>query len=76
MDTLAAIAGQLQEVIVWHEVANGDLPDADMTVLVRMRDVDAEPVWLGYWTGEVWREASGLEVDVVRWADMPVGGEV
>lgn len=63
----------LTETITWWEPAE-KMPDADQNVLVRMRGADEAPVWLGYWTGEIWREASGLEVDVVRWADMPEGG--
>lgn len=62
-----------QEVIQWHEVTD-QLPDADLTVLVRTRDCD-EPVWLGHLDGEVWRDTLGDEITVVRWAEMPLGGE-
>lgn len=62
-----------QELITWHEVAK-DMPDADLTVLVRTHGSE-EPVWLGFFDGEVWRDTDGQEITVVRWADMPVGGE-
>lgn len=64
----------LREVLDWHEVASNDLPDADLTVIVRLRN-NEEPVWLGYCDGHDWRDLDGQPVDVVRWADMPLGGE-
>lgn len=65
---------QLRETLVWHEIADGDFPDADLTVIVRLRN-NEEPVWLGYWDGEEWRDVDGQPVEVVRWADLPAGGE-
>lgn len=67
--------GALCETIEWHEVANDDFPDADLTVIGRLRG-NEEPVWLVYWTGEEWQDIDGQPVDVVRWCDMPRGGEV
>lgn len=37
----------LTETITWHPVPGDELPDADLTVLVRTVDC-AKPVWLGY----------------------------
>jgi hypothetical protein len=65
----------LTETLTWHEVVDIDLPDADLTVIVRIRGTD-EPVWLGYWDGQQWRDLDNLPIDVVRWADMPKGGDV
>lgn len=62
-----------QEVIQWHEVPD-QMPDADLTVLARLRG-GSEPVWLAAWTGEDWRDTEGMVVDVIRWADIPAGGE-
>lgn len=64
----------LREVLEWHEIAADDFPDAGMTVLARLRDA-SEPVWLAHWTGEEWLDTEGMAVDVVRWADLPGGGE-
>lgn len=63
----------LTETITWHAVA-AQLPDAETTVLARLRG-GSEPVWLAAWDGEDWRDTEGMVVDVVRWADMPAGGE-
>ncbi len=60
------------ETITWHEVAE-QMPDADMTVLIRLADDESEPVWLGWWDGERWYDALGTVVEMVRWAEMPVG---
>jgi hypothetical protein len=65
----------IREYLDWHEVANDDFPDPDITVIVRMVDND-EPVWLGYWDGEEWRDLDGQPVEVIRWADMPEGGSL
>lgn len=63
----------LVETIIWQD-APSSLPDADLTVLVRTKNCE-EPVWLGFWDGEVWRDTECVQIEVVRWADMPVGGE-
>jgi hypothetical protein len=70
-----ACPGALREVLDWHEVADGDFPDAELTVIGRLRG-NEEPVWLVFWTGEDWQDIDGQPVDVVRWCDMPRGGEV
>lgn len=63
----------LTETIHWHE-ATEQLPDADLTVLVRTEGC-AEPVWLGYHDGEAWRDTEGAEIAVLRWADLPAGDQ-
>lgn len=66
--------GSLCETLEWREVANDDFPDADLTVIGRLRN-NVEPCWLVYWDDEEWRDIDGQVVDVVRWADLPKGGE-
>jgi len=64
----------LTETITWHEPAE-KLPDADVTVLIEVEEVDGEPVWPGYLDGDEWKLADGMPVTKVRrWADMPKGG--
>ncbi len=61
------------ETLLWRDALR-DTPDVDITVMVEISDEDAsEPVWPGWWDGEVWRDALGMEVQVVRWAEMPQG---
>lgn len=64
----------LTETITWRD-AGPDLPDAELTVLVRTEGC-GEPVWLGFHDGDVWRDTEGAEIAVIRWADLPQGGEV
>lgn len=64
----------LTEPLTFYEPAER-MPDSDLTVLVRLRN-NEEPVWLGYWSGEEWLDLDGVPVEMVRWADMPEGGEV
>lgn len=61
------------EVIGWMAVAD-ELPDADTTVLV-YNVAWADPVWLGWLDGEVWRQVDGSPVEVTHWADVPGGPE-
>ncbi|MEY8688358.1 MAG: hypothetical protein AB9M53_00580 [Leptothrix sp. (in: b-proteobacteria)] len=59
------------EAIDWQPISR--MPDCDLTLLVSLRD-DTEPVWLGYFDGEDWRNATdgGLFAGhVIAWADMP-----
>lgn len=64
----------LTETLTWWTPAER-MPDADVTVMVEVSDPDAsEPVWPGWFDGEVWHDALGDEVTVIRWADMPKGG--
>lgn len=65
---------RVRDILDWHEVADGDFPDADLTVIVRTRGCE-EPVWLGFWDGEEWRDSEGQPIDVIRWTDMPKGGD-
>jgi hypothetical protein len=67
-------APAMQELLTWKEAA-ADLPDADLTVIVRLRN-NEEPVWLGYFDGDQWCDLDGQPVEVVRWAEMPLGGEI
>lgn len=64
----------ITETLTWYEL-HERMPDAEITVLIEVTDADAtEPVWPGWFDGEVWRDALGDEVTVIRWADMPKGG--
>jgi hypothetical protein len=68
------------EQIQWHELPADGLPDADLTVLLEVRDCD-DPgnteVWPGFWSGERWVDcSSGWPIGaerVVAWADQPAG---
>jgi len=55
--SLATQAG-LSELTTWKN-AGICLPDADLTVNIVVEDEDHEPVWLGYFDGEVWRSVDG-----------------
>ena len=60
---------------IWWRKAE-DLPDADQTVLVATSPVSSacsEPVWLGYWDGECWRDVVDDPIDVTHWAPLPEG---
>lgn len=61
----------LTETITWIPVAEG-LPDADLTVQV-VTEGCAEPTWLGYLDGDVWRDVENTEIVVTHWADMLKG---
>jgi hypothetical protein len=47
------------------------LPDADMTVLLRLSGSEY-PVWPGYHDGEGWRSADGAELEgpVLGWMEL------
>lgn len=47
-------------------------PDSDITMLVYSPKA-AEPVWLGYWDGEVWRDVDGTPyaTHVEAYAEVP-----
>lgn len=48
----------LIEVLTWHDVAAGDMPDADIVQLLWIRDADGHAEWdRGWWDGEGWRLA-------------------
>ncbi len=67
----------IQETINWHVLAENpaDLPDGDTTVQIETDpDSDAsEPVWLGFHDGTGWLDVMGDTVQVIAWADMPMG---
>ncbi|WP_198086637.1 hypothetical protein [Variovorax sp. E3] len=60
------------EVVVWTPVEDG-LPDADLTVNIMLTAESDEPIWLGYYDGEMWRDIEGMPVDVVAWSPMLKG---
>lgn len=60
------------ESVTWVQVADG-LPDADLTVNITLAEGSGEPVWLGYFDGEQWRDVEGAVVDVIAWAPMLKG---
>lgn len=60
------------ETVVWTLVADG-VPDADLTVNITLAEGSDEPVWLGYFDGEQWRDVEGMPVDVIAWAPMLKG---
>ena len=72
-DALIDWTDEAEEVLrttsFWKSVEE-ELPDADTTVLVCTEDC-AEPVWLGYYDGEVWRDIDSLPIKVTRWCDLP-----
>lgn len=73
-EVFEVVAPAVPSQVVWIS-DNVERPDADSTVLVELVG-DAEPVWLGFWDGAVWRDAcTGAEFDgqVVAWADRPKG---
>lgn len=62
----------LIESLQWHDVAAGDMPDADADVLLWILDADGSKGWdRGWLDGDCWRLAeSGGEVDgtVTHWS--------
>lgn len=67
------------EVLTWIETTPASMPDPEETVFVsidiELEADDSEPVWLGWWDGEVWRDTSAAEIvsPVVSWARMAEG---
>jgi len=67
------------EQITWHELPADGMPDAEITVLAEIRQLDGNSteVWPAWWGGERWIDASsGWHIDsgrVVAWADQPAG---
>ena len=47
-----------------------ELPDADQTVLIYAAGAD-EPVWMGFYDSEVWRDAEGMRAEVTHWLPFP-----
>lgn len=64
------------ETIDWIATQCGKhLPDSDTTVMVTLDD-DDERVWLGYYDGERWVDATTggqFGRNVIAWTDMPEG---
>jgi len=67
-----AITVQTAELLEWHSVAAGCLPDAELTVMVWFKDRAGITYWCGgWWTGERWLDvATGDDVwgTVLYWA--------
>lgn len=62
----------LKKAGAWHDTRE-EMPDADMTVLVHCPPSD-DPVWLGYFDGETWRNVAGEDLGaefVTHWMDLP-----
>lgn len=47
-----------------------ELPDCDSTVLVFEAGED-DPVYLGYWDGEFWRDVHNTIRSVSHWMELP-----
>jgi hypothetical protein len=62
----------LTETITWRPVAPESMPDADLVVNVAIVGGE-EPVWLGAFDGEAWRDTEGMQIDVTHWAPMLAG---
>lgn len=72
---LAALRGSsVCEVLEWHSPRPGLMPDAEMTVLLKLADGE---VWQGYFDGEHWCDVHGSQFaqPVMYWCD-PVGPEL
>ena len=72
LDIAALDAGTMAELLEWHCVAGGDLPDADITVLMWVRDWAGITDWeRGWFDGEAWHlaESGGMCAGTVtHWA--------
>jgi hypothetical protein len=56
---------------IWTPVSE-QLPDADLSVLIATdTSVHHEPVWVGYFDGETWREVNGEPAFVTHWMPFP-----
>jgi len=58
------------ETLTWRPVA--EPPDSDTTVLL-FDPAASEPVWPGYFDGDVWRTAEGMPATPTLWSEMPGG---
>lgn len=56
---------------IWKAVKD-EMPAADETVLIHCPEAD-EPVWLGFFDGEAWRDVNAEPLTVTHWAIMPEG---
>ena len=66
----SAAVGVLGDFVGQWIDADHALPDSDTTVVINVLD-SAEPVWLGFYDGECWRNVEGFPVTVAAWSDMP-----
>ncbi|SNT28595.1 hypothetical protein SAMN06265795_12216 [Noviherbaspirillum humi] len=57
----------------WHNVAD-QKPDVDTTVLIFNAGAN-EPVWLGWFDGEIWRYIDGMPAMPSHWTEIPGGPE-
>lgn len=68
----------IREAIEWFAPAE-KLPDDEMTVLLKLANVDVpyqgEPVWPGFLDDEGWHLADGMPLDEppALWASLPAG---
>jgi hypothetical protein len=62
------------ETLTWYRPDAGELPDAEIDVLLHTSCTDC-PVWPGYYDGEQWFGADGMPMHhrVIEWCDMPAG---
>ncbi len=63
--------GSTAELLEWHCVANGDLPDDDLTVLLWVKDGGTADWASGWRDGDAWRDAASGGVvagEVTHWA--------
>ncbi len=60
------------ELVTWHRLP-GQMPDAELTVMLSVEGEDN--CWPGYWDGERFVWADGLQIKgaVLGWAEMPAG---
>ena len=61
-----------QTVQVEWKAVRDEMPDDDRTVLIYNPDW-IEPVWMGYFDGENWRQADAMQCvsDPTHWAEFP-----
>ena len=60
----------LANTITWRPVS--EPPDADLSVLIHSAEWD-EPIWIGWFDGKRWYDASARVCQPTHWADLPEG---
>lgn len=71
LDMAALNAGSTAELLEWHCVAGGSMPDAEVTVLLWLRYADGSTDWCsGFFDGEAWCDCTAMPVscEVTHWA--------
>ncbi|SNT33381.1 hypothetical protein SAMN06265795_12619 [Noviherbaspirillum humi] len=58
-------------MVYWHKLPD-QLPDVDTTVMIYTPDAN-EPVWMGWFDGEIWREVGSARVYPTHWAELLEG---